>query len=61
MVDKTKALTGNDFNNNCKAMLIGWIPFLIYYIYWLRKKQPHRRQMMYEFPLSQFTITLNRW
>lgn len=42
-------------------MLIAWIPYLIFYGYWLYKKRPHKREKNYRFSLSNFTISLKQW
>ncbi len=42
-------------------MYFGWIPFLLFYIWWLRRMKPHRRVKVYEFPACKFAIQVKQW
>lgn len=42
-----------------KIMAIFWIPYLIFYIYWLSKKKPYSQLKTYDFPLCKFLIKAN--
>ncbi|MCW3084794.1 MAG: hypothetical protein JWP12_2160 [Bacteroidetes bacterium] len=42
-------------------IILGWIPLIIFYVFWLKRKKPHRRTIVYEFLLSKFSITVKRW
>jgi len=44
-----------------KIMIIGWLPFLVWHIVWLRKRKPFHREKEYWFYRSGFRITIKRW
>lgn len=42
-------------------MVVVWVPFIIFYVIWLIKKRPYRRQLTYEFPQCKFSVSIERW
>jgi hypothetical protein len=41
--------------------MIAWIPYLIFYMYWLVKKKPYKVIRIYEFPLCKFSVNIKVW
>jgi hypothetical protein len=42
-------------------MGIGWLPLLIYLIWWIWKRRPYARTMTYRFPMCGFVVRMKRW
>lgn len=42
-------------------MMIGWIPFLIWYGVWLVRRKPYRRKKTYTFRRCKFNVEVTIW